>query len=148
MAKSKKLIVPVDVTLYVDMPDGKSKPMEEPVTFCDFVRRTLLRDKKWGEDLDHVYSAMGVRGALKDKVAGDEVEIDGDDYKLLLDVMQTPSKDQNGNGGYHPEIAVQLGTFFDAIKNAEDSAAYAKRMAARAELHVPLPLPLPFEEPA
>lgn len=120
MAKDKTIIIPADINIEIMLPDGSLKVLEEPASFCDFVKRTLLRDKKWGESTEYLYAAMEIRGALKGKVSGDEVALDADAHKMLLEIMDKPSKDQNGNGGYNPEIAVQLGTFFVAIKHARE----------------------------
>lgn len=118
MAKEKTFVIPDDIIVTVDTPEG-SKDLD-PFAFTDFVRRLLLRDPKWGDNTENLYAAMEVRGALKDKVARDVVVLDFDVHKLLLEIMNKPTKNEKGQGGYVPEVAVQLGPFFMAIKDAKD----------------------------
>lgn len=104
-----KIRIPDDVTVTL-MGNSPDKDDAHKVTFVrDFVVRMLLADQKWGASTDELFAAMDLRGAFLGKAPGDLVEIGKDHHSRMVERMRNPSSP------YVPIVAVQLGTFFDAI---------------------------------
>lgn len=107
--------IPETLTITVDAtrmtPAG---PVEEPFTFEfpfveNFMWKTVLRDKQWGVNTDMIYAAMEIRGSLKGRKPGDEVEFTEDQWRKLCDVTKSPSDP------YRPEVMMEAKTYLEAI---------------------------------
>ena len=92
-----------------DAPEGEST---EYSFVSYFIRRTLLIDPSWGQDMNGILTCQELRGYFAGKQPGDVVEVPKEAYDKLLAVMRRPT------GGYPPVIACHLLPFFDAIEKA------------------------------
>lgn len=90
-------------------PDVKL-PNGQVVDFYAFLTNSLLIDKRFGQDLEHLFMASRIERAAKNK---DKVELQDKDFDLLCEVMQKPQ------GGYNPQISIYLIPFLQAILDAQ-----------------------------
>lgn len=83
----------------------------------DWIVRTVLNDKTWGESMDAMFKGAEIRGYFSGKEPGEEVTIPQGHYDSLLKALSNPSNP------YYPEVAYQVLPFFDAIKNPHSKKA-------------------------
>ncbi len=106
----------------VDLSTGQpimlaSSPTAAPaawvMTFRDFLCAPILKDPRFGKNLETVLSAAAILKAVKDAETSDQIaEISDADHALLKSVVDAPE------GGYAATIALQIISFARAILDA------------------------------
>jgi hypothetical protein len=111
-----------------DVPDGW-----EPQTMQferDFIRRVVLVDPWWGEELDRLYMAMELRSAFRGKRPGDVVPVTKEQHEALCNVVRKPSR------GYMTALVLHFGDWFractDAANRPPETAANGRADVERA----------------
>lgn len=85
-------------------------------------------EPRWKDDLEHLFAAKDIFDALKGKVAGDSVILEGTTHTKLAAFLRSPQRTENGNRALGYGIAypgawlVQLMPFIGAVTNATDIA--------------------------
>jgi hypothetical protein len=120
-ASTIKIRIPADIdvefTMNIDNITGEETTKIVPMTFeKNFIRRTVFNqgEQRWGSDSQWLFAGMEIRGAFKDKVAGDVVELSRDQWEKLKSVVEKP---QNA---YNFEVMAQLRPFITAILDAKE----------------------------
>lgn len=105
-----------------DDPDAPQEAEAAEFQFVrDFIRRTILADKTFGETQEAIYAGQEIRGALAGKSPGDEVSLSSDQHSRIVRAMKQPTN------GYHPQIMACLTPFLRAVDRAtEESSSKSK----------------------
>lgn len=84
----------------------------ELFTFHQFIR-TMLRDQKFGQNLEWLEAAADIRSVLNDKGIGESMSLSEDLWNKLSQVCSGPT------GGYNPAVMVQAIGFVHAVTKAK-----------------------------
>lgn len=108
----KTITIPSDVPLRNadETPALDSNGQPVVFTFKDFLTKTVLLDPKFGSGMMAVLSAVDMKNQL-DK-GGSELHVEDTHWEKLMEVILNPSSN------FNPLIAIQIVSFFLAIKNA------------------------------
>jgi hypothetical protein len=115
------LTIPPDVEV---MDTITEKPLGQKIKFVEFVRATLLTDKRFSSSHEALEQQEAIRVAIRGKVPGDVVELHNNDAALLIEVAKLPmyGAGQQATQGY-VATAYQFLSFIEAIKNAKKKPA-------------------------
>lgn len=83
------------------------------ISLAALVRDTLCADQKWGASLRLIQRSVRVIAAFEAAPVGSEVQIDDEDYALLVAVCEAPS------APYNPAVVRHLLPLFAAIVEAQ-----------------------------
>lgn len=113
----KYILNPGPVTM-IDPATDEPIPSAPPATLGDFIRGSLLLDKRWSEDLAWMRAKSAVMRATKPS-KGDQpyLELEPDVYERLAQVARSP---QGGYQGYNPVLLDQFLPFLEAVVDAKD----------------------------
>lgn len=113
----------------IDIPDDieicdtiTEKPTGQKLKYAEFVRGTLLTDRRFSASSEALEQSMAIREALKEGLGRvpRKYRLHPNDYNLLLEVAKSPQygAGQNATSGYG-QLAYQCLPFIDSIKNAK-----------------------------
>jgi hypothetical protein len=101
------IVVPEDI--HISNPTNEQDP-GFVASFCKwFIDRTILNDPEWGRTTAMLYTAMEIRGLVKDGKPGDEIKLSKDQYDRLRTRVETPTNP------YIPITMMQCKAFLDAV---------------------------------
>jgi hypothetical protein len=86
------------------------------LTFQSVLEESWLQDNSFGKDYAGLKRAMRLSELFKDKVPGDSVTLDNEDWGPLANAVRAPSVGQGG--GYIPSVGRQILPFLEAVLDA------------------------------
>lgn len=109
----KLIDVPKDVTVDVYFVNRELPKDEKSTnTFREFVELALDNFDQLGKGYKNVVQAVKIHSTLKGCTAGDPLQFEDDDFKVIKDAVEKMA--------WKPGFARQALSFFEAIENAQD----------------------------
>lgn len=94
--------------------DPKTEEMiNVTISFYMFLISSVLKEQCFGANAMTVMHAIDIKDKVKEAKPGDIVEIEDEAWDLLSKAVKSPAQP------FNTEVAIQLGSYFKAILNAE-----------------------------
>lgn len=110
----KRIIIQDTITLDVDPSETADGVIPQFSFVHDFMRKCILRDPRWGKDLEWLEAAADLNGLFRYKNQGEMVDLSEDLWRKLREVVANPSN------AYNPIAMIPAIRFIKAVTDAVD----------------------------